>query len=258
MPSHAPSCDRRQAFTIIELLVVVAILTILLSLLLPTFGHSRESARRAQCKSNLRQIGTASTSRAVMHKGQYFECRRGGPNEPRVQIAIENNSYGEWLTYFKNADVGMDHPVWRCPSRDYVPFYEPSFDQWVVAYQYFGGISTWRNKWGTFESRSPINMYTAKPGWAMAADTACKIDGNWGGGRNTAYQGMPSHGTGEGNPPAGGNQLYVDLSVQWVEFEKLTYNSSWAAQGSTNRLMYWHQEDLGDFDPPKEAYGGGL
>ena len=49
----------RKAFTLLELLVVIAILGILAVILLPVMNAARESARRAQCTNNLRQIGIA-------------------------------------------------------------------------------------------------------------------------------------------------------------------------------------------------------
>lgn len=49
----------RHAFTLVELLVVVAIIGVLIGLLLPAVQSARESARSASCKNQLRQIGVA-------------------------------------------------------------------------------------------------------------------------------------------------------------------------------------------------------
>jgi prepilin-type N-terminal cleavage/methylation domain-containing protein/prepilin-type processing-associated H-X9-DG protein len=50
---------RPRAFTLIELLVVIAIIAILAAILFPVFAQARESARKASCQSNLKQIATA-------------------------------------------------------------------------------------------------------------------------------------------------------------------------------------------------------
>ncbi len=56
--SHLPARARsRNGFTLIELLVVIAIIAILAAILFPVFAQARESARRTQCLSNVRQIG---------------------------------------------------------------------------------------------------------------------------------------------------------------------------------------------------------
>ena len=47
---------RHSGFTIIELLVIIGVIAILAALLLPAINRARESARKASCQNNLRQI----------------------------------------------------------------------------------------------------------------------------------------------------------------------------------------------------------
>ncbi len=88
----------RTGFTLIELLVVIAIIAILAAILFPVFAQARESARKTQCLSNMRQIGTAIAQYTQEYDERYPSC-----------------DFGAYLVlvqpFIKNFDV------WRCPSR---------------------------------------------------------------------------------------------------------------------------------------------
>lgn len=86
----------RRAFTLVELLVVIAIIGVLVSLLLPAIQSARESARRSTCKNNLRQIGIGLNA--------YHEANKHFPQGGRFPVATYPGlSWGSMLLPYLEA-----------------------------------------------------------------------------------------------------------------------------------------------------------
>ncbi len=99
---------RQRGFTLIELLVVIAIIAILAAILFPVFARARESARKTQCLSNLKQLGTAITMYANDYDETFPELASGGC---WGRASIANSLWTRQIyPYVKNKGV------YNCPS----------------------------------------------------------------------------------------------------------------------------------------------
>lgn len=114
----------REAFTLVELLVVVAIIALLVAVLLPALGKAREAARAAVCMSNQRQSYTGLGMYAADWGNVItYKTVGAGPVLPQYGGGIRL-----WINYLCGGSdyqgsgtvtKYIDHKVTRCPSNRY-------------------------------------------------------------------------------------------------------------------------------------------
>ncbi len=138
-----PSRPVHRGFTIVELLVVMAVVSLLAGIILPAVQQSRESARRLQCQNNLRQLGDALHNHYSAKLSFPYTSRNqidpAGGLTPAISPLVEMLPYLDQAPLFSRVDfndrtilsfmrgtfsdssqnqplLALGVPVFRCPS----------------------------------------------------------------------------------------------------------------------------------------------
>jgi prepilin-type N-terminal cleavage/methylation domain-containing protein len=89
---------KKKRFTLIELMIAIAVITILISILLPSLQKAKRSAKMAVCKSNLSQVGKAGMLYAVGNNMRFPDRKSANANEwgaPFIVTRISGGSINE-------------------------------------------------------------------------------------------------------------------------------------------------------------------
>jgi len=137
------TCRRSRAFSLIELLVVVAIVLVLVALIVPGIRSSKEAAARAVCLGNLRQLATSSLQYAQDHGGVL-------PHTAWNSNPALSKRWMHELAPYVNADLATGdlitaNAVFRCPKG--------------AAFKQFGRAKTYLG-WD-YVDYSPVGLYAA-------------------------------------------------------------------------------------------------
>jgi prepilin-type N-terminal cleavage/methylation domain-containing protein len=102
--------QRREGFTLVEMMVVIAIIAVLAAFLFPVFSAARERSRRTVCANNLMQLGIANAMYAEDNDGMDASYPYGYGNQPADNSNELTKFIAAYEPYIKNKDI------WFCPS----------------------------------------------------------------------------------------------------------------------------------------------
>jgi len=133
---------KRGAFSLVELLVIVGILSVLLAILAPSLGRAKELARRAVCASNLKQIGTSVGAYAAQSREWLPTLTGHGGTTLSVTHWVRwfyVEGYGDYcywnLGLLHKTHLATEGGLFYCPSEPDMWFQLETYSPWHSNYQ---------------------------------------------------------------------------------------------------------------------------
>jgi prepilin-type N-terminal cleavage/methylation domain-containing protein len=143
-----PLGHRRVAFTLVELMVAIAIAAILIAILLPAIQAARAAARRSQCQSNLRQIGVALANYESQHRMWPGGASRGLSWQLSLLPQLEQPSLAALIDYSQLGDDaawqirGIVLSTYVCPEDPMLHLFEAANGTTTASTNYLGNSGT--------------------------------------------------------------------------------------------------------------------
>ena len=229
--------DRRRAnaFSLVELLVVIAIIAILLAILLPVLSKVREVARRTNCSRNLQQAYSALQTYANAHHGklpQHGYDFHSGYSFPyhlpslTAETIVPRGANRDFL-YCPSGDLTAANATWEDSG--------PESRLCATGYVWF--MRRTRANPPPLELPKRYLTSMSKSGDAAALELAADIVSSFKG-RFTSLDVNYAHAEKDrpnanqtshlrsGDKPAGGNILFLDGHVSWRPFEEMVIRNS--------------------------------
>ena len=131
----------KSAFTMIEVLVVLAISALLISIITPVVQRALSSSKKVACKSNLYQLATASLMYSANHQGR-CAAYSSGLQETDPLYAKFWRQINEVM--YNDPDVTIEAATWHCPadnSTDLRKAAAPSIN-YIISYMFSMETST--------------------------------------------------------------------------------------------------------------------
>jgi type II secretory pathway pseudopilin PulG len=204
---------RDRGFSMVDLLVSIAVIALLIGIITPTLAHVKDAADKVVCASNLRQVGLGLTMYADDHEGRYPEGLATGDGTVDPQIAHTGEDPNAWNGLgWLVADGYLSTPqIFYCPAHQGEHTAEAYADGWMMLDQPIRTNYAYR---GVSPQQTLLNPADDAVEAASDADSATVLIAD---GFSTSA---------DFNHENGFNTLNLGLSVAWLSDESGTLRTA--------------------------------